>query len=36
MNESAQTPCAHPLCGENGKMCPECGNAMPKPIKIGN
>jgi len=36
MDEGSQIFCPHPLCGNDGKMCPECGNAMPKPEKIGN
>lgn len=35
-NENPQVLCPHPLCGDDGKVCPECGNAMPKPKKIGN
>ena len=28
--------CANPDCGSDGKLCPDCGNAMPRPVKIGN
>ncbi|MDE2001230.1 MAG: haloacid dehalogenase-like hydrolase [Patescibacteria group bacterium] len=28
--------CANPLCGKNEKTCPDCGNSLPKPMKVGN
>lgn len=31
-----EIPCANPSCGTDEKICPDCGNAMPKPTKIGN